>query len=53
MRHDLPGGIAKAIILLYVVEMLLSVDLRHLMHRAFLALTLAVIAGRALLSMST
>jgi UDP-GlcNAc:undecaprenyl-phosphate GlcNAc-1-phosphate transferase len=49
----LPGGIAKAIILLYVVEMLLTVDLKHLMHRAFLALTLAVIAGRALLSIST
>lgn len=50
---DLPGGIAKAVILLYVVEMLLSVGLKHLAHRMFLALTLAVIAGRALLAMST
>jgi UDP-GlcNAc:undecaprenyl-phosphate GlcNAc-1-phosphate transferase len=47
---DLPGGIAKAVILLYVVEMLLTVDLKRLMPRMFLAVTLAVIAGRALLS---
>jgi UDP-GlcNAc:undecaprenyl-phosphate GlcNAc-1-phosphate transferase len=47
---DLPGGIAKAVILLYVVEMLLTIDLKHLMPRMFLAVTLAVIAGRALLS---
>jgi UDP-GlcNAc:undecaprenyl-phosphate GlcNAc-1-phosphate transferase len=49
---DLPGGIAKAVILLYVVEMLLTIDLKHLMPRMFLALTLAVIAGRALFSLS-
>jgi UDP-GlcNAc:undecaprenyl-phosphate GlcNAc-1-phosphate transferase len=47
---DLPGGIAKAVILLYVVEMLLTIDLKHLMPRMFLAVTLAVIAGRAVLS---
>jgi UDP-GlcNAc:undecaprenyl-phosphate GlcNAc-1-phosphate transferase len=47
---DLPGGIAKAVILLYVVEMLLTIDLKRLMPRMFLALTLAAIAGRALFS---
>lgn len=46
---DLPGGIAKSIILLYVVEMLLTVDLKHRMPRVFLGVTLAVIAGRALI----
>jgi hypothetical protein len=49
----LPGGIAKAVILLYVVEMLLTVDLKRMMPRMFLALTLAVIAGRALIGFST
>lgn len=49
---DLPGGIAKALILLYVVEMLLMIDFKRLMPRVFLALTLAVIAGRALISLS-
>jgi UDP-GlcNAc:undecaprenyl-phosphate GlcNAc-1-phosphate transferase len=49
---DLPGGIAKAVILLYVVEMLLTIDLKHLMPRMFLAVTLAVIAGRALFSLT-
>jgi UDP-GlcNAc:undecaprenyl-phosphate/decaprenyl-phosphate GlcNAc-1-phosphate transferase len=49
---DLPGGIAKAVILLYVVEMLMTIDLKHLMPRMFLAITLAVIAGRALFSLS-
>ncbi len=50
---DLPGGIAKAVILLYVVEMLLTIDLKRLMPRMFLAVTLAVIAGRALLNISS
>ena len=49
---DLPGGIAKALILLYVVEMLLTIDFKRLMPRVFLAVTLAVIAGRALISLS-
>jgi UDP-GlcNAc:undecaprenyl-phosphate GlcNAc-1-phosphate transferase len=49
---DLPGGIAKAVILLYVVEMLLTINLKHLMPRMFLAVTLAVIAGRALFSLT-
>jgi UDP-GlcNAc:undecaprenyl-phosphate GlcNAc-1-phosphate transferase len=46
---DLPGGVAKAVILLYVVEMLVTVDLKRLMPRMFLTLTLAFIAARALL----
>ena len=50
---DLPGGIAKAIILLYVVEMLLTIDLKRPLPRVFLALTLAFIAGRALMGVST
>lgn len=50
---DLPGGIAKAVILLYVVEMLLTIDLTRLIPRRFLMVTLAVIAGRALLGLST
>ena len=49
---DLPGGIAKAVILLYVVEILLTIDLTRLMPRMFLMLTLAVIAGRALFGLS-
>jgi UDP-GlcNAc:undecaprenyl-phosphate GlcNAc-1-phosphate transferase len=50
---DLPAGLAKSVILLYVVEMLLTIDLKRLMPRMFLALTLAFIAGRALLAFST
>lgn len=46
----LPAGIAKAVILLYVVEMLLTIDFRRLVPRLFLGFTLALIAGRALLS---
>ncbi len=45
---DLPAGIAKAVILLYVVEMLLTLERKQLLPRVLLALTLAVIAGRAL-----
>jgi len=52
LPSDLPGGIAKAVILLYVVEMLLTVDLKRMMPRVFVALTLAVIAGRALMGIS-
>ena len=47
---DLPGGIAKAIVLFYVVEMLSTIDLKRLMPRVLLGLTLAVIAGRALVT---
>jgi UDP-GlcNAc:undecaprenyl-phosphate GlcNAc-1-phosphate transferase len=50
---DLPAGIAKAVILLYVVEMLLTVDLKRLMPRLLLGATLALIAGRALLTIGT
>jgi len=53
LPSDLPAGIAKAIVLLYVVEMMLAIDLKRLMPRAFLALTLAVIAARGLLATST
>ena len=49
---DLPGGVAKAVILLYVVEMLLTIDLKRVMPRMLLAITLAVIAGRALLNLT-
>jgi UDP-GlcNAc:undecaprenyl-phosphate GlcNAc-1-phosphate transferase len=47
---DLPVGIAKAIILLYVVEMLLNIDLKRRVPRVALMVMLAVIAGRALLT---
>jgi UDP-GlcNAc:undecaprenyl-phosphate GlcNAc-1-phosphate transferase len=50
---DLPGGIAKAIILLYVVEMLLNIDFKRLKPRVFLVVTLAFIAARALVNVST
>jgi UDP-GlcNAc:undecaprenyl-phosphate/decaprenyl-phosphate GlcNAc-1-phosphate transferase len=48
----LPAGIAKAVILLYVVEMLLTIDLRRMVPRLVLGCTLALIAGRALLGVS-
>jgi UDP-GlcNAc:undecaprenyl-phosphate GlcNAc-1-phosphate transferase len=47
---DLPGGVAKAVILLYVVEILLTFDLKRVMPRLILFATLAMIAGRALFS---
>jgi hypothetical protein len=50
---DLAAGVAKAVILLYVVEMLLNIDFKRLMPRMFLVVALAIIAGRALLSVST
>ena len=49
---DLPGGIAKTVILLYVVEMLQTFDFKRAMPRLLLAITLAVVAGRALLNLS-
>jgi len=49
---DLPGGVAKAVMLLYVVEMLLNIDFKGLIPRVFPALTLALIAVRALLDVS-
>jgi UDP-GlcNAc:undecaprenyl-phosphate/decaprenyl-phosphate GlcNAc-1-phosphate transferase len=52
LPNDLPGGIAKVVILLYVVEMLLTIDFKRLMPRMFLVVTLGVIAGRALLGLS-
>jgi len=50
---DLPAGVAKAVILLYVVEMLLTTDFKRLMPRAFLVVILAVIAGRAFIAAYT
>lgn len=50
---DLPGGVAKAVILLYVVEILFTVDLKRPMPRLILCTTLAIIAGRALFGMAT
>jgi UDP-GlcNAc:undecaprenyl-phosphate GlcNAc-1-phosphate transferase len=50
---DLAAGVAKAVILLYVVEMLLNIDFKRLMPRMFLVVALAIIAGRALLSVGT
>jgi UDP-GlcNAc:undecaprenyl-phosphate GlcNAc-1-phosphate transferase len=48
----LPGGIAKALVLLYVVEVLLIVNFKRPLPRLILGLTFAFIAGRALIGMS-
>lgn len=50
---QLSAGIAKAIILLYVVELLLAAELKRPTQRAFLVLTLSVIAARGLFAAST
>jgi UDP-GlcNAc:undecaprenyl-phosphate/decaprenyl-phosphate GlcNAc-1-phosphate transferase len=50
LPEDLPAGVAKAIILLYVVEILFTVDLKRPTSRLVLCMTLAIIAGRALFS---
>lgn len=54
---QIPGalsqGIAKAVILLYVVEMLLTLDLRRLMPRLILGAMLATVVGRAFLGSAT
>lgn len=47
---DLPAGITKAIVLLYVVEVLFGMDLRRNVPRAALALTFGVIAARSLIT---
>jgi UDP-GlcNAc:undecaprenyl-phosphate/decaprenyl-phosphate GlcNAc-1-phosphate transferase len=49
---DLPAGLAKTVILLYVVEMLLTTNFQRYMPRAFLAVTLAFIVCRALVGIS-
>ncbi len=49
LPQDLPQGIAKSVILLYVVEMLLTFDLKRLMPRLILGAMLIAIAGRAFL----
>jgi hypothetical protein len=47
---DLPAGITKAIILLYVVEVLFGIELKRGVPRAALALTFGVIAARWLVA---
>ena len=47
---DLPAGVTKAVILLYVVEALLGLDLKRALPRAALALTFGVIAIRWLVA---
>jgi UDP-GlcNAc:undecaprenyl-phosphate/decaprenyl-phosphate GlcNAc-1-phosphate transferase len=49
LPEDLPQGIAKSVILVYVVEMLLNFDLKRLMPRLILGVMLVAIAGRAFL----
>jgi len=49
----LPGGIAKAVILLYVVEMLFTIHLKPMIPRLILVLTLTTIAARAFLGIGT
>jgi UDP-GlcNAc:undecaprenyl-phosphate GlcNAc-1-phosphate transferase len=53
LPEDLPGGIAKAVILLYVVEMLLAAEIKRPVPRALFALMLAAIALRALFAPAT
>jgi UDP-GlcNAc:undecaprenyl-phosphate GlcNAc-1-phosphate transferase len=63
MLPNLPGsvalppglspGVAKAVILLYVIEMLLTVNFRRLLPRVCLLFTLAIIAGRAFVGITT
>jgi UDP-GlcNAc:undecaprenyl-phosphate/decaprenyl-phosphate GlcNAc-1-phosphate transferase len=53
LPEDLPAGVAKAVILLYVVEILLTVNLRRVTPRLILSATLAMIAGRALIGFAT
>jgi hypothetical protein len=43
---DLPAGVTKAVILLYVVEVLLGLELKRALPRAALALTFGIIAAR-------
>lgn len=50
---ELVAGVAKAVILLYVVEMLLTITLKHRMPRMILVVTLTVITARALLALGT
>jgi UDP-GlcNAc:undecaprenyl-phosphate/decaprenyl-phosphate GlcNAc-1-phosphate transferase len=52
LPRDLPQGIAKAVILLYVVEMLLTFDLKRFMPRLMMSVMLVAIAGRAFLGVA-
>jgi hypothetical protein len=47
---DLPAGITKAVILLYVVEALLGLEFKRALPRAALALTFGAIAARWLIA---
>jgi UDP-GlcNAc:undecaprenyl-phosphate/decaprenyl-phosphate GlcNAc-1-phosphate transferase len=49
---DLPAGLAKTVILLYVVEMLLTTNFQRFMPRTFLAVTLTFIACRGLVGLA-
>jgi UDP-GlcNAc:undecaprenyl-phosphate/decaprenyl-phosphate GlcNAc-1-phosphate transferase len=49
LPENLPQGIAKSVILLYVVEMLLTFDFKRLIPRLILGVMLVAIAGRAFL----
>jgi UDP-GlcNAc:undecaprenyl-phosphate/decaprenyl-phosphate GlcNAc-1-phosphate transferase len=46
---DLPGGVAKALVLLYAVELLFTIGFKSLVPRVFLGVTLAILAARAFL----
>jgi hypothetical protein len=50
---DLPAGIVKAVVLLYVVEMIESMSIRRAVPRAVVAAMLGAIAVRGLLVLST
>ena len=50
LPEALPAGIAKTVILLYVIEMLLTSDIKRPLPRTLFALMLAAIALRALLA---
>jgi hypothetical protein len=49
---DLPAGIAKAVILLYVIEMLLGMNLKRTVPRACLVVMLGAIAARGLFALN-
>jgi UDP-GlcNAc:undecaprenyl-phosphate/decaprenyl-phosphate GlcNAc-1-phosphate transferase len=50
LPEDLPAGIAKAVILLYVVEALLALELKRAVPRAALALMFGIVAARWLIA---
>ena len=50
LPDDLPAGIVKAVILLYVVEALLALELKRALPRAALALMFGIVAARWLVT---